>query len=129
MPPSIRRKLEALAERHEEIGLLLAQPEVLADNTRFRDLSREYAQLEPIMGKLREHHRAEHQLQDVRTMLDDPELREIAIEDVTQLEQQLQTLDHELQLLLLPVDPRDEANLFLEIRAGDWRRRSRHLRR
>ena len=62
MTPSIRRKLEALAERHEEIGLLLSQPDVLADNTRFRTLSQEYAQLEPIAVSLREHDQAEREL-------------------------------------------------------------------
>ena len=118
MTPSIRRKLEALAERHEEIGLLLSQPEVLGDNTRFRELSQEYAQLEPVTVSLREHDQAERELAETRAMLDDPELREMAGDDVRRLEQRLLDLDDELQLLLLPKDPRDEANLFLEIRAG-----------
>ncbi|HZX72272.1 MAG TPA: peptide chain release factor 1 [Rhodanobacter sp.] len=118
MTPSIRRKLEALAERHQEIGLLLSQPDVLADNTRFRELSQEYAQLEPIAVSLREHDRAEHELAESRAMLGDPELREMAIDDVARLEQRLRDLDGELQLLLLPTDPRDEANLYLEVRAG-----------
>ena len=118
MTPSIRRKLEALAERHEEIGRLLSQPDVLADNTRFRQLSQEYAQLEPIATSLREHDQAERELAETRAMLDDPELREIATDDVRRLEQRLLDLDDELQLLLLPKDPRDEANLYLEVRAG-----------
>jgi peptide chain release factor 1 len=118
MTPSIRRKLEALAERHEEIGLLLSQPEVLADNTRFRELSQEYAQLEPVAASLREHDQAERELAETRAMLDDPELREMAVDDVRRLERRLLDLDDELQLLLLPKDPRDEANLYLEVRAG-----------
>ncbi|KZC16185.1 MULTISPECIES: peptide chain release factor 1 [unclassified Rhodanobacter] len=118
MTPSIRRKLEALAERHEEIGLLLSQPEVLADNTRFRGLSQEYAQLEPVAASLREHDQAERELAETRAMLDDPELREMAADDVHRLERRLLDLDDELQLLLLPKDPRDEANLYLEVRAG-----------
>ncbi|CAM5267804.1 peptide chain release factor 1 [Rhodanobacter lindaniclasticus] len=118
MTPSIRRKLEALAERQQELGLLLSQPEVLADNTRFRALSQEYAQLEPIAASLREHERAERELAESRAMLDDAELREMALDDVARLEQRLQDLDGELQLLLLPKDPRDEANLYLEVRAG-----------
>jgi peptide chain release factor 1 len=118
MTPSIRRKLEALAERHQEIGLLLSQPDVLADNSRFRQLSQEYAQLEPVAASLREHAQAEHELAESRAMLDDPELRDMAIDDVARLEQRLQDLDGELQLLLLPKDPRDEANLHLEVRAG-----------
>ena len=118
MTPSIRRKLEALAERHEEVGLLLGQPDVLSDNNRFRELSREYAQLEPVTASLREHDRAEHELADARSMLDDPDMREMASEDIARLEQRLVELDGELQILLLPKDPRDEANLFLEVRAG-----------
>jgi peptide chain release factor 1 len=118
MTPSIRRKLESLAERHEEIGLLLAQPDVQADNNRFRELSREYAQLEPVTNSLREHDGAERELGETRAMLDDPELREMARDDIGRLEQRLAELDDELQILLLPKDPRDEANLFLEVRAG-----------
>ena len=118
MTPSIRRKLESLAERHEEIGLLLAQPDVLADNNRFRELSREYAQLEPVTLSLRERDDAERELGQTRAMLDDPEMRDMAREDIGRLEQRLTELDDELQILLLPKDPRDEANLFLEVRAG-----------
>jgi peptide chain release factor 1 len=118
MTPSIRRKLETLAERHEEIGLLLAQPDVLADGTRFRELSREYAQLEPVVVALREHEAAMRELADARAMLDDPELAEMAADDIARLEERLTGLDGELQILLLPKDPRDEANLYLEVRAG-----------
>ncbi|MEX1829241.1 peptide chain release factor 1 [Luteibacter sp. CQ10] len=118
MTPSIRRKLEALAERHEEVGLLLAQPEVLADGNRFRDLSREYAQLEPVAASLKEHDAAERELADTRAMLDDPDMREMAADDVERIENRLAELDGELQILLLPKDPRDEGNLFLEVRAG-----------
>ena len=118
MTPSIRRKLEALAERHEEVGMLLSQPDVMGDNTRFRELSREYAQLEPVTASLREHDQAEHELADARSMLGDPDMREMAAEDIDRLEQRLVELDGELQILLLPKDPRDEANLFLEVRAG-----------
>ncbi|MFK2878854.1 peptide chain release factor 1 [Rhodanobacter hydrolyticus] len=118
MTPSIRRKLETLAERHEEIGLLLAQPDVLADGTRFRELSREYAQLEPVAGALREHESTTRELVDARAMLDDPELAEMAADDIARLQARLVELDGELQILLLPKDPRDEANLYLEVRAG-----------
>ncbi|MEP7186209.1 MAG: peptide chain release factor 1 [Rhodanobacter sp.] len=118
MTPSIRRKLEALAERHEEIGLLLSQPEIIADNSRFRELSQEYAQLEPVALSLHQHDQAERQLTDARAMLDDPEMREMAADDAQRLQQRLTELDGELQRLLLPSDPRDQANLYLEVRAG-----------
>ena len=118
MTPSIRRKLEAIAERHEEIGLLLGQPDVLADTSRFRELSREYAQIEPVADAMREQVRLERELSDARAMLDDPELRDMAADDIARLESRSAELDGQLQLLLIPKDPRDEANLFLEVRAG-----------
>ncbi|NII11584.1 peptide chain release factor 1 [Oleiagrimonas sp. C23AA] len=118
MSPSIRRKLEALAERHQEVGLLLAQPEVMADTNQFRELSREYAQLEPVTRSLAEHDAAERELADARSMLDDPELADMAADDIDRLQARLMALDDELQILLLPRDPRDEASLFLEVRAG-----------
>ncbi|GGA21613.1 peptide chain release factor 1 [Dyella nitratireducens] len=118
MTPSIRSKLEATVERHEELALLLSQPDVLADNARFRELSREYAQLQPVADAMRELANTEHELDDARAMLDDPELRDMAAEDIARLETRLAQLDGELQLLLIPKDPRDEANLFLEVRAG-----------
>ncbi|WP_233843356.1 peptide chain release factor 1 [Dyella sp. 2HG41-7] len=118
MTPSIRRKLEATVERHEELSLLLAQADVLADNTRFRDLSREYAQLQPIADAMRDMAQSERELADARVMLNDPELRDMAAEDIARLESRMAELEGELQLLLIPKDPRDEANLFLEVRAG-----------
>ncbi|RUL69708.1 peptide chain release factor 1 [Dyella choica] len=118
MTPSIRRKLEATVERHEELALLLGQADVLADNTRFRDLSREYAQLQAVADAMRELSNTERELTDARAMLDDPELRDMAAEDIAQLENRLAKLDGDLQWLLIPKDPRDEANLYLEVRAG-----------
>jgi len=118
MNPSIRRKLDELAERHQEVSLLLAQPDVLADNARFRDLSREFAQLEPLTTSLLAYDAAGRNLEAARAMLKDPELKELAEGEVAELEVRREALDHELNLLLLPKDARDEANIFLEVRAG-----------
>ena len=118
MTPSIRRKLEALAERHEEVGRLLAEPDAMADPRRFRDLSREFAQLLPVVTSLGERDAAQRDLSAAEAMRADPELRDFADEEVATQQQRLQKLDAELQLLLLPKDPRDEANLYLEVRAG-----------
>jgi peptide chain release factor 1 len=118
MSPSIRRKLEALAERHEEIGRLLAEPDAMSDPRRFRDLSREYAQLEPVVRSLAELDGAARDLAEADAMRDDPEMREFAEQEMAQQEERVRRLEGELQVLLLPKDPRDEANLFLEIRAG-----------
>jgi peptide chain release factor 1 len=118
MTPSIRSKLEATVERHEELALLLSQPNVLADTTRFRELSREYAQLQPVADAMRELANTERELADAHAMLEDDELRDMAAEDITRLQARTAELENQLQLLLIPQDPRDEANLFLEVRAG-----------
>jgi peptide chain release factor 1 len=118
MNPSLERKLGTLLERHQEVALLLAQPDVAADSGRFRELSREYARLEPLADATRAlegNHRAEA---SARAMLADPELRDMAEEEIRTLEQQRERLEAEINLLLLPRDERDDSNVFLEIRAG-----------
>ncbi len=118
MTPSLRRKLEALAERHEEVGRLLSDPGVLADNARFRALSKEYAQLEPVAAGLAQYQQARRDLEAAEAMRADPELRELAEDEIPAAQARLAALDESLALLLVPRDPRDEANLFLEVRAG-----------
>jgi peptide chain release factor 1 len=118
MTPSLRRKLEALAERHEEVGRLLADPGVLADNARFRNLSKEYAQLDPIVVSLAEHAQAQRDLSAAQALRSDPEMRELAEAEIPAAEARIAALESELSLLLIPKDPRDDGNLFLEVRAG-----------
>jgi len=118
MTPTLRRKLEALAERREELQHLLADPEVVADNGRFRDLSREFAQLEPVAAALADEARAKADLAAAQSLRDDPELADMAEEEVASATARLLELENTLALLLVPRDPRDEANLFLEVRAG-----------
>ena len=118
MTPTLRRKLEALAERREELERLLSDPSVVADNKRFRDLSREFAQLEPVATALAEERRAKDDLAAAEAMRADPEMRELAVEEVEAAQARLAQLDQDLALLLVPRDPRDEGNLFLEVRAG-----------
>lgn len=78
MNPLIRRKLDELAERHQEVALLLAQPDVLGDNARFRDLSREFAQLEPLRDSLLAYDACGQSLDAARALLKDPEMKELA---------------------------------------------------
>jgi peptide chain release factor 1 len=118
MTPSLRRKLEALAERFEEVGRLLAEPSIQSDNNKFRALSKEYAQLEPVTNKLAEFEQARKDLAGAEAMRSDPEMRELADEEIAAVQARIATLDEQLALLLIPKDPRDEANLFLEVRAG-----------
>ena len=118
MTPTLRRKLLALAERHQELEYLLADPAIVADNTRFRDLSREYAQLQPVADALAAEAAAQADLATARAMADDPELGDLANEEILAAQQRLEALDSALALLLVPRDPRDDGNLFLEVRAG-----------
>ena len=118
MTPSIRRKLEQLAERHEEVGVLLAQPDALSDAKRFRDISREYAQLEPVTSALKAYDANEADLAAAQAMLRDVDMKELAEAEIPELQTRRESLERELQVLLIPKDPRDDANLFLEVRAG-----------
>ncbi|MBX3698686.1 MAG: peptide chain release factor 1 [Dokdonella sp.] len=118
MTPSIRRKLEQLAERHQELERLLSSEEVLGDANRLREVSREHAHLGPLTEALAEFDANARALASARAMLDDAELGELAAEEIASLEAREAELDEQLNLLLLPSDPRDEGNLFLEIRAG-----------
>ena len=124
MTPTLRRKLEALAERREELERLLADPEVVSDNERFRGLSREFAQLEPVATALAEETRAKADLAAAEMLRsdpllnDDPGMRELAEEEIASTQARLAELEQQLLFLLVPRDPRDEGNLFLEVRAG-----------
>ena len=118
MTPSMRRKLEELAERHQELEHLLASPDVLDDATRLRDLAQEHARLAPLVDMLARHDRNLAALEAARGMLDDAEMKALAAEEIAALDADQQVLDSELSAYLVPRDPRDEANLFLEVRAG-----------
>jgi peptide chain release factor 1 len=118
MTPSIRRKLEQLAERHQELERLLASADVLGDAKRLREVSREHAQLGPLTETLAAYDDASRSLIAARAMLSDPELADLAAEEISALETRQVELDQQLNLQLLPSDPRDDGNLFLEVRAG-----------
>ncbi len=120
MKVSIKTKLENLSERFEEIAALLSQPEVQSNQNQFRSLSQEYAQIDPIVTCYRQYQDNEVNLQSVMEMTQDsdPELREMAKEEQLEAESQKQMLQHQLEILLLPTDPNDNRNVFLEIRAG-----------
>lgn len=120
MKPSIRIKLEALVERYEEVQHLLGDPEIIGDQDKFRALSREYSQLEEVTNCFQAYQQAQEDLDAAQEMAneDDPEMREMAQEEVKEAKTAIENLNEELQVLLLPKDPNDERNCFLEIRAG-----------
>ncbi|MDQ3510283.1 MAG: peptide chain release factor 1 [Pseudomonadota bacterium] len=118
MTPTLRRKLEALAERREEIERLLSDPGVIGDADRFRHLSREFSQLEPITHALAGEAAAKRDLAAAEAMRSDPEMRGLAEEEITSAQDRLTRLDAELLAHLIPRDPRDAADIYLEVRAG-----------
>ncbi|MFC3552068.1 peptide chain release factor 1 [Lysobacter cavernae] len=118
MTPTLRRKLEALAERREELERLLSDPGVIGDAERFRKHSREFAQLEPVANALAAEAQAQHDLATAEAMRGDAELRELAEEEIAAASARLQQLDAELLAHLIPKDARDDGDLYLEVRAG-----------
>ena len=118
MKDSIRRKLETISERFGEITALLAEPETQNDNNQFRSLSQEYAQLDPIVSTYQKYVGYEQEIEAAEEMMSDPEMAELAEESLDEAKENLENLLPELQKLLLPKDPNDDKNIFLEVRAG-----------
>jgi len=120
MKDSIRNKLDALKDRFDELEALLSDAEIIANQDQFRELSKEYAELEPVVKSYRRFHEARESLQEVRELLKDgdEEIRDMAEEEIGGLEAELEELELGLQKLLLPKDSKDSCNVFLEIRAG-----------
>ena len=117
---SMMSKLESLRDRFDEVAALLSDAEVMTDRERFTALSKEYAEIEPVVGCYRRAMELEANIADNEQLLEeeDPEMRELAQQDIADCRAQLKDLTSELQKLLLPKDPNDQSNVFLEIRAG-----------
>jgi peptide chain release factor 1 len=114
-------KLGGLTDRFEEVAALLADSETVADRGKFATLSKEYAEIEPVVLCYRKVEQLEQAIEDSQSLLteeDDVEMRELAEEDIRQSTEELDALTENLQRLLLPKDPNDHSNVFLEIRAG-----------
>ena len=120
MKASILTKLETLVERYEEVQHLLGDPDVIGDQDKFRALSKEYSQLEEVTQCFQAYQQAQEDLVAAEEMAneDDEEMREMAQEEIKEAKESIERLTDELQILLLPKDPNDDRNCFLEIRAG-----------
>ena len=118
--PSLHARLHQAQERYEEIALLLATPDVLEDQNRFRELSVEYSQLGPVVETWEKWQQAGQVREEAQALLksQDAEMQELANEELSSATQQQEALEQELNILLLPKDPDDDNNIFLEIRAG-----------
>ncbi|MFT4613084.1 MAG: peptide chain release factor 1 [Bacteroidia bacterium] len=120
MKASLLTKLETLTDRHEEVSALLGDSEVISDQNQFRDLSREYAELESVVSCYGQYSAVQSDLDEARLMLEDEdaEVREMGQDEINSGTEQLAALETQLQSLLLPRDPNDSHNVFLEVRAG-----------
>jgi peptide chain release factor 1 len=120
MKESIRFKLESVRDRFEEIAGLLADPDVIADQNQFRDLSKEYARVEPVVQSFQHYEDILNDIAAAEEMANDAdeEVREMGQEELKGLEERREQLLIELQKALIPPDPYDESNVYLEIRAG-----------
>ena len=118
MKPSIVNKLAQLADRLEEVGALLASEGATRDMDQYRKLTREHAELEPVVELYHRFRQTESDLEAAQEMLADPDMKELAEEELKTGKARIEAFEVELQKALLPKDPNDERNIFLEIRAG-----------
>jgi peptide chain release factor 1 len=116
--PFLRQQLERFPVRLQELDFFLSQPEVVNDMERYRELTREHAEVSQIAGVYQRFLECERNLAQAREMMEDAEMAEMAREEIASVEAQLPALEAELQGLLLPRDPDDVRNAFIEIRAG-----------
>jgi peptide chain release factor 1 len=120
MKVSVQRKLESLNERFEEVQALLSESSTSHDQDKYRALMKEYSQLEDVVKCFRDFQTAQQDFASAQEMLqeDDAEMRELAQDEYKESKKRIEALTQELQILLLPKDPNDDNNCFLEIRAG-----------
>ncbi|WP_331351166.1 peptide chain release factor 1 [Cellvibrio sp. UBA7671] len=120
MKASILEKLDRLKERYEEVSAMLSEADIINNQNRFRDLSKEYAELEPVVQGYQNYLNLLANIEEAKHLLvdGDADMKEMAEEELKDCEAQLEPMQLELQKLLLPKDPNDEKNCYLEIRAG-----------
>ncbi|XPF94622.1 peptide chain release factor 1 [Colwellia sp. RE-S-Sl-9] len=120
MKNSVYQKLEIISERFEEVQALLSDPDTISDQDKFRDLSKEFSQLEVITNAFNAYKEAVNDFETAEEMLkdDDPDMREMAQDEFKSAKKAVEEKTDELQILLLPRDPKDDNNCFVEIRAG-----------
>ena len=114
----MRDRLQILVERYQWLTAELSKPEILKDQNAYKEYNREYSELDELVQGFTSYLEQEQQLEDVEKMLQDPEMRELAREESQQLQASMQQLKEQLYALLIPADPDDQRNVYLEIRAG-----------
>ena len=118
MKPSMQKKLAGLSDRIQELNTLLSSETITNDMDQYRKITKEHSDITPIVDEYHAYKKNEENLNEAQNMLSDPEMKEFAQEEIEQCKLKLVTIEDNLQKLLLPKDPSDEKNIFLEIRAG-----------
>lgn len=114
----LTNKLQPFIDRYNEINDLLISPEITSDIKRMTDLSKEQSSIEPIVEKAKEYIQIVEDIEENRMLLEDPELGELAKEELRELEKRQPELEEEIKFLMIPKDPNDDKNIYLELRAG-----------
>lgn len=118
MKASLRESLDQMIDRYEEVTHLLSDPDIINDNAKFRDLSVEHSELTDITQLWQCYRQTEADLTTAHEMLDDPDMKQMAQEEIENAKAQLASIEEKLNVMLLPKDPNDKVPAFLEIRAG-----------
>ena len=111
-------KLEAVEKRYEELTKMIADPEVISNNTEWQKLMKEHASIEEIVEKFREYKKVKQSMEEAEELMQDPDMKELAEEEYYNSKEQMPKLEEELKFLLIPKDPDDDKNIMCEIRAG-----------
>lgn len=118
MKESLRHRLDQMVDRFEEVTALLSDPDTISDNKKFRELSMEHSDLSEITTTWQDFVQAESDLQTANELLSDPEMKEMALDEIEVARANIEMLEERLNVMMLPKDPNDKATAFLEIRAG-----------
>lgn len=118
------QKLEGVEARYEELNKLISDPEVISNQSEWKKMMKEHSSIEDIVFKYREYKQAEKDLEEAKEMMNDPEMKDLAEEEMLKAKEKLPVLEEELKILLIPKDPNDDNNVICEIRSGAGRRRS-----
>ncbi|MPW63825.1 peptide chain release factor 1 [Moraxella catarrhalis] len=118
MKESLRHRLDQMVDRFEEVTALLSDPDTISDNKKFRELSMEHSDLSEITVTWKDFVQAEADLQTANELLSDPEMKEMALDEIEVARANIEMLEERLNVMMLPKDPNDKATAFLEIRAG-----------
>ena len=111
-------KLETVEKRYEELTQKISDPEIIARNNEWRVYMKEHAELEPIVEKYREYKKTKESYEDAKELMNDPEMKDLAEEEMLEAKEKMPKIEEELKVLLIPKDPDDDKNVICEIRGG-----------